>query len=313
MANDIPYINRFCLFPSEPVLPLVIENEISYMETLYKIKHKLNEVIGVVNGIYDTIIGDVNKLLAESEARVDAKIADLQNKVNQQLTDQNLKIQQLLDDVERQLAEQNAKIDEQLRAQDLKIDAKIIQLQKDVQEQIAILRKFVFDNNTAIYTYIDAEIQKVINMIPEITSVNVHNPINGKIEPIQETINFLNPLWRPFAEPAENWDNWNYYTAEMFDNSEITAWDWDIFGWDWLGSGRNRVWKEPVQTMRNPFTGEWDYIKDVINSLFQLHRELAITVAEFDGKQITCVEYDEMEIEAYLFDTESSIFIVRIT
>lgn len=308
MANIIPEITSFKL-RCEPILPLVYENELSYYETLCRVKSKLNEVITVVNMTYDVIIGDVNKLLTASEARVDAKIAELQNQVNQQLQDQNAKIQLLLDDVEKQLQEQNAKITEQLAEQDLKIDKKISDLEKDVYEQIATLRKFVFDNNTALYTYVDAQIQKVIDMIPTITSVQVKNPIFGNVEPIQNTLDILSQLFRIFAEPADNWDNWNYYTAEMFDNSGITAFEWDVFGWDWLGSGRNRVWKEPVLTMRSPFTGEWNYYKDVVNSLFELHRNNAMTAGQFDAKEITAREFDELEIEAYQFDTESDLIL----
>lgn len=53
----------------------------------------------------------------------------------------------------------------------------------------------------------------------------------------------------------------------------------------------------------NPATGERDNLQDVINSLFDVSRENAITATEYDGLELTATYYDGLDISAYDYDT----------
>ena len=53
----------------------------------------------------------------------------------------------------------------------------------------------------------------------------------------------------------------------------------------------------------NPATGERDNLQDVINSLFDVSRESAISATEYDGLELTATYYDGLDISAYDYDT----------
>ena len=53
----------------------------------------------------------------------------------------------------------------------------------------------------------------------------------------------------------------------------------------------------------NPATGERDNLQDVINSLFDVSRENAISATEYDGLELTATYYDGLDISAYDYDT----------
>ena len=53
----------------------------------------------------------------------------------------------------------------------------------------------------------------------------------------------------------------------------------------------------------NPATGEYQPLQDVINSLFDVSREDALTATEYDGLELTATYYDGQDISAYDYDT----------
>ena len=52
----------------------------------------------------------------------------------------------------------------------------------------------------------------------------------------------------------------------------------------------------------DPTTGLLSPIQVVINNLFDMNRNEAISASEFDGLELTATEYDEKEISAFNFD-----------
>lgn len=59
----------------------------------------------------------------------------------------------------------------------------------------------------------------------------------------------------------------------------------------------------------DPTTGLLSPIQTVINNLFDLGRENAITATEFDGLELTATEFDAIEITAYNFDVNGKSLI----
>lgn len=53
----------------------------------------------------------------------------------------------------------------------------------------------------------------------------------------------------------------------------------------------------------NPATGERENLQDVINSLFDVSRENAISASEYDALELTATYYDGQNISAYDYDT----------
>ena len=60
----------------------------------------------------------------------------------------------------------------------------------------------------------------------------------------------------------------------------------------------------------NPATGEQQDLQTVINSLFDVSREDAITATEYDALELTATYYDGLDISAYDYDTAGKVLLV---
>lgn len=60
----------------------------------------------------------------------------------------------------------------------------------------------------------------------------------------------------------------------------------------------------------NPLSGRNELIDNVINSLYQLHRDNALTCTEFDALELTATSFDAYEITASEFDLSSETILV---
>ena len=60
----------------------------------------------------------------------------------------------------------------------------------------------------------------------------------------------------------------------------------------------------------NPATGQEQDLQTVINSLFDVSRENALTATEYDGLQLTATYYDGQQISAYDYDTAGKTLLV---
>lgn len=60
----------------------------------------------------------------------------------------------------------------------------------------------------------------------------------------------------------------------------------------------------------NPATGQEQDLQTVINSLFDVSRENAITATEYDALELTATYYDGQQISAYDYDTAGKTLLV---
>lgn len=60
----------------------------------------------------------------------------------------------------------------------------------------------------------------------------------------------------------------------------------------------------------NPATGQEQDLQTVINSLFDVSRENAITASEYDALELTATYYDGQQISAYDYDTAGKTLLV---
>ena len=63
----------------------------------------------------------------------------------------------------------------------------------------------------------------------------------------------------------------------------------------------------------NPATGERQDLQTVINSLFDVSREDALTATEYDELELTATYYDGQEISAYDYDTAGKTLLVPVS
>lgn len=63
----------------------------------------------------------------------------------------------------------------------------------------------------------------------------------------------------------------------------------------------------------NPATGEQQDLQTVINSLFDVSREDALTATEYDALELTATYYDGQDISAYDYDTAGKTLLVPVS
>lgn len=292
--NTIRHVKGLRMF-CQKIIPLVYGEEISYYETLCKVRDKLNEVIETVNTIYDVIWNDVNALLEEWGKEYDDKMNALENRIDG-------KIDAFSKEMESQLAE-NLRIvtelfnmtrdyvDEEVRKQQDWVLTQIANINVQVQTNLTALKKYVDVQDDRIYIYVDSEIAKLKAMIPELQNVQVNNPITGeKKQNLQKCLDYLTWVFRYYAYRAI-WIDREWFTAKQIDDFSLTAWQFDVYGMKMMHVDRR--WH-----MRSPYTGEVQRNRDVI---YQNHK--------FENVWgVTAEMYDKMQISADTFDNFSTLF-----
>lgn len=145
--------------------------------------------------------------------------------------------------------------------------------------------------------WVEAKIQALINSIPDLTTVNVFNPVRGEVTSIQVAINDLYDLGRAEALTALEYDTMSL-TAQDYDDLELTAYQYDNYGKVLM----SRYYKNPEHYMTSPFTGDYVLISVVVNELANLHKGDALTAQEYDLKDLTANDYDTLDLTAYQYD-----------
>lgn len=279
MSNDIAPLT----IKLKSILPLTFSDCMSLYEQLCRIEYKMNEVIETVNGFGDDFTDYVDKEVDNLRNELNIKFDSLQLKVDAQLADNEAKMKALEMFVENAIDEQQTWVIK-----------KINELTININNQLNYLRQYVDAQDGKLKTYIDEEIQKVIDMIPEIQKVMVINPITGKLEVLQDVLNYMTWVFKYYALTAQEYDNL-YLNASDYDNRGLSAFDYDIYG-------KKLLYPDERFYMRSPITGQVVFYKDVINWLITQHQPGALTAAEYDALELTASVYDGKQITAFDYD-----------
>ena len=172
-------------------------------------------------------------------------------------------------------------------------------LRDDLERAILDLNSLVEADRAYMIAYIEARLQAFIDSIPDLTTVNVFNPVRGEITSIQIAIDDLYDLGRSEALTALEYDSMGL-TASKYDSLLLSAYDYDNYGKTLIQlSG---YYKNPWHYMTSPFTGEYVPLETVINELASLHKDDALTATEYDTLDITATYYDALDLTAYDYD-----------
>lgn len=187
------------------------------------------------------------------------------------------------------------------------LEAEVLQLRIDLQGAIRDLRSDYQAADTALKFWLEARLDQFKNSIPDLTTVNVWNPVRGAITSIQICVNDLYDISRSGALTAYEYDSMELTAAE-YDALDLSAYDYDNYARDILG--RAGIFKNPYYFMYSPFTGDYVPITTVINELAFLHRSDALTAAEYDALELTAADYDAYDITAYDYDWSGKTILV---
>ena len=243
---------------------------------------------------------------ADYQSLVD-RVSALENEVNTFIDEINERFEELKNGLEEYIYNQVQEALNQLILELGALENALRQLRIDLQGEITELRSGYMASDTALKFWLEARLEQFKNEIPDLTTVNVWNPVRGAITSIQVCVNDLYDISRTGALTAYEYDSMELTAAE-YDALDLSAYDYDNFARDILG--RAGIYKNPYYYMYSPFTGDYVPITTVINELAFLHRSDALTAAEYDALQLTAADYDAEDITAYDYDWSGKTILV---
>ena len=235
------------------------------------------------------------------------RVSSLENSVNNFITEINQKFEELQSELESYIYQQVQEALNELIIELGALEESIRQLRIDLQSEMTELRSGYMAADTALKFWLEARLEQFKNEIPDLTTVNVWNPVRGAITSIQVCVNDLYDISRTGALTAYEYDSMELTAAE-YDALDLSAYDYDNFARDILG--RAGIYKNPYYFMYSPFTGDYVPITTVINELAFLHRSNALTAAEYDALSLTAADYDAEDITAYDYDWSGKTILI---
>lgn len=235
------------------------------------------------------------------------RVGALENEINTFESQIESQFEELKQGLENYIFQEIHEALEQLIIELGEIRAELVQLRSDLTNEILKVNASIRAHDTVLRNWVNARLQEFIDSIPDLTTVNVWNPIKGHITSIQEAINDLYTLARPNGLTAGEYDAMQL-TAAQYDALEISAFDYDNYARDIFG--QRGLYKNPLFYMNSPFTGLYVPIITVINELAHLHKADALTAAEYDALDLIASDYDNYDLTAYDYDWSGKLLLV---
>ena len=239
-----------------------------------------NRIIAVENSM--------NSFQTQMDERFNRLQRELENDINVEL---NLALNLIHKELNEALAQINTSLGN-IRSNISDLNAKIIRTQISLEGRIVATEDYC-----TLYT--DVKIQELIDSLPDLRTINVFNPVVGRVTDIQTAIYDIYDLSRYDGLRALEYDTLGL-TASEYDALDLTALQYDQMGRYYLELAG--IIKNPYHYMTSPFTGEYVTLETVITELAALHKLYALTADEYDLKELTASDYDALLLGAYDYD-----------
>lgn len=215
IVDKITHIRLLC----KKVLPAVYDESLSYMEGLAKLTFKLNETITSVNALNNNVdalndsVIDLNNRVTNVEDTLATSLDNLQKELDDAIAENNAKVDAKLAEVDAELVN----VDARVTALEQGIDAKFEEFEAEinkaihdltilVNEEINIINRLYESFEQDMKDYVEEELRKALENIPDLTNIYVIDPTTGKLSKVQDAINniFIFSAYNAFAV-----DEWN--------------------------------------------------------------------------------------------------------
>lgn len=173
-----------------------------------------------------------------------------------------------------------------------------------------------WQNNVTYAEYLLGVLKKLNDMI---ATVNEHSEFidnySGQIEEMQ----------RELAEFQKEWNQYKIDTDQSI-AAQISSFKAEVYGeltaqitqlHSYIDV-QDEALREYIDTVAlgqiyvyNPTTGTRQDLQSVINSLFDVSREDALTASEYDGLELTASYYDGQDISAYDYDVAGKTLLMQ--
>ena len=304
-------------FKCHKILPLVYDESLSYYEVLCKVAKSVNETIESVNNLNDNVT-DLNSRVNVLTDELNA-IAD---EINTFEADVNRRFDELIVDVEEQLGEKFEYYDSQIDELKAETRAELVALQEEmttflevtfprleanirliIEEELGLVQQKFDSLEDDLKAYIYNELQKILEQIPEITTVWVVDPTTGELGDIQSVINNFYNVLRYFALTADEFDALGMTVDELqhivVDGIPrgLTCLEWDMYAKLFINVDKDK------DKIGSYLTGELVELEDNVNINNMLLKESGCyECGEFDEIGGDCDTIDSLNISAYRWD-----------
>lgn len=310
-----------------PIIPLVYNDSLSYLEMVAKLVKTTNDVIDNVNelinitsnhegrigaleadftnlrnefvafktlietqfaNLADELNDKIDEKIDELETEINNEIATLTRTINQLIAETNARITALEQDLRQEFADLTSRIVAQMNA-----------LEQEVYDAIEEMRQAVILQNEILKAWVENRLADFIANLPDYTTILVYSPVSGKLMTVQDALNELYDYGiRVKGLTALEYDALEL-TASEYDGLELTAFEYDMYG-----SEKIFNLKDDRLYMFSPFSGEYVTVKEVVMGLATLHRldGAVYTATEYDALELTATDYDGRQIDAYDYD-----------
>ena len=153
------------------------------------------------------------------------------------------------------------------------------------------------DDRTLILakSYADQLIEEFKREFPKLYELYVYSPVTGQIVTVQEALNEIYETYRFYAITALEFDELGW-SAEQLDRKALTALELDTNSRELL-----KRFERDKNVMRNPWYGDFVYIRDVIYKLVGYHVP-TLNAYQRDIRELTAQELDDRNYNAYYLD-----------
>ena len=290
------------------VIPLVYDESLSYYEQLCKILKSLNESITAINDL-NTAVGDLSDL-AGQVSKLQNDIITFESNVNNLLAQMNNTLEEYdtrfneydnrFNDLEEKLTKE---INNNVKALKDYIDSTLGNIEADIKSFIEQELKVIYDNidklESELRAEIESEIKKLIDSIPDLTNINVINPVTGKLSKVQVALDdlFMNTRYN-----ALTIDEFNHLHLSI-DECNKLMYRSAFRGWSvitWLTEAKELFDKSLKHRMANAVTGAWqDFKKSIEENTDMLRICGCLTVAEFSALNMTVNDFNDVGATCY--------------
>lgn len=275
-------------------LPSVYNDKQSYYEVLCYLEKKINECISAINGFTDSYQQYTDEQIAQLKATLESEIQNLEDYVNGQVAGFKEYVDGKISDVE-------SDYNEKITSLENSINEKI----SDISNSLTELTKTVYRLNTEVYSYINQQIDRLIDYIDKYACKNIqcYNPVTGKYDSICKILGDIYDSARYCGITCDEFDGLGL-TCNEFESINMTAHNFDLY------AGCKLIPSSQLY-MFSPFTGKYVFYQDVIYQLAELHADTPITAAEFDGlSSLTCDSFADYNMTAYEFDNSAKTIMI---
>ena len=267
-----------------------------YAELALRVTALENEI-----GTFET---QVRSEFERLKADLDADFADQKAEMDAALDETKAEVAAQIELLTTEVREAIAGLDTQFANLTREIRSELVNVKLEVNEALAQLDQRILDNNEYLFEYVENRLDQFIHDFPEIIGIQVFNPMRGQYTDLQTAIDDLYDMACVYGLTAIQFDTLDL-TASEFDTADLTAREFDQYGYNLLG------YPDPRYYMMDPFTGEKNLVKNVVQKLAALHTDAdSVSATEYDTLDLTAEEFDATEITAFNFDWYSKTILI---